>query len=119
MALFEFPAPRMTWKKHWLYVERVAASDDDDDGEPDSDREKLTKKSAFKFAIAAPAIHLPQTGYLRLPVVLHHIPVSKSTWWAGIKVGKYPAGIKLSERVTVWRVEDRHALISQSVSNAS
>lgn len=63
--------------------------------------------------------HLPQTGYLRLPVVLHHIPVSKSTWWAGIKSGKYPCGIKLSERVTAWRVEDIYALISQLASNPS
>jgi prophage regulatory protein len=55
----------------------------------------------------------PETGYLRLPVVLYHFPVSKSTWWAGIKAGKYPAGVKLSERVTAWKVEDIRALIDQ------
>ncbi len=65
----------------------------------------------------APAIQLPQTGFIRLPKVLSTIPVSKSTWWAGIKSGKYPAGIKLSERVTAWRCEDIHALISQLSSN--
>jgi HK97 family phage major capsid protein len=43
---------------------------------------------------------LPTAGYVRLPVLLKVYPVSKSTWWAGIKSGKYPAGIKLSERVT-------------------
>lgn len=100
----------------------VAASDDDDgdgDGDPDSDRRKLSKKSAFKSAPAALAIQLPKSGFARLPVVLNIIPVSKSTWWAGIKSGKYPAGIKLSERVTAWRVEDIHALISQLSLNAS
>jgi prophage regulatory protein len=40
--------------------------------------------------------------YLRLPQVLERIPVSKSTWWAGVKKGIFPASIKLSPRVTVW-----------------
>ena len=31
------------------------------------------------------------------------IPVSKSTWWAGVKDGRFPRSIKLSPRVTVWR----------------
>jgi len=56
---------------------------------------------------------LPQTGYLRLPDVLKVYPVSKSTWWAGIKNGKYPAGVKLSMRITAWKVEDIRALIQQ------
>lgn len=55
----------------------------------------------------------PTTGYLRLPDVLYYFPVSKSTWWAGVKSGKYPAGRKLSDRCTAWRVEDIRALIEQ------
>lgn len=55
---------------------------------------------------------VPQTGYLRLPEVLHLFPVSKSTWWAGVKAGKYPASIKLSQRVTAWRVEDINRLLN-------
>ncbi len=54
---------------------------------------------------------LPKTGYVRLPVVLNVFPVSKSTWWAGIKSGKYPRGVKLSPRVTAWKVEEIRALI--------
>lgn len=57
---------------------------------------------------------LPQTGFLRLPsVIAPHgpIPVSKSTWWAGIKSGRYPKPVKLSARVTAWRVEDIRAFI--------
>lgn len=54
---------------------------------------------------------LPKTGYVRLPVVLNVFPVSKSTWWAGIKSGKYPRGVKLSARVTAWKVEEIRALI--------
>jgi prophage regulatory protein len=57
---------------------------------------------------------LPDTGYVRLPVVLKFFPVSKSTWWDGIKAGRFPKGHKISDRITAWRAEDIHALIKQS-----
>jgi predicted DNA-binding transcriptional regulator AlpA len=60
---------------------------------------------------------IPTTGFLRLPDVLKLYPVSKSTWWNGVQSGRYPPGIKLSERCTAWRVEDIKALI-ESGSNA-
>jgi predicted DNA-binding transcriptional regulator AlpA len=44
--------------------------------------------------------------FLRLPEVLERIPVSKSTWWAGVKKGIFPKSIKLSARITVWLEED-------------
>jgi predicted DNA-binding transcriptional regulator AlpA len=66
---------------------------------------------------------LPQTGYLRLPQILGNsktepptpalIPVSKSTWWQGVKDGRFPKPFKLSARTTAWRVEDIRALIDQ------
>jgi prophage regulatory protein len=56
---------------------------------------------------------LPSTGYIRLPVVLKLFPISKSTWWAGVKSGRFPAGHKLSERVTAWRVEDIRKMLKQ------
>lgn len=54
---------------------------------------------------------LPETGFIRLPEVLRVFPVSKSTWWAGIKVGRYPKPVKLGLKITAWRVEDIRALI--------
>jgi predicted DNA-binding transcriptional regulator AlpA len=30
------------------------------------------------------------------------LPISRSSWWAGVKSGHYPPAIKLSARVTVW-----------------
>ena len=48
---------------------------------------------------------------LRLKQVLEIIPVSKSTWWAGVKTGRFPKPSKLSERTTVWRESDIRALI--------
>ena len=55
----------------------------------------------------------PTTGLLRIRQILAPegpIPVSKSTWWAGVKDGRFPKPIKLGVRVTVWRVEDIRAL---------
>jgi len=34
------------------------------------------------------------------------IPISKSSWWKGVKNGQYPKPIKLSERTTVWLAEE-------------
>lgn len=56
---------------------------------------------------------IPQTGFARIHQILAVIPVGRSTWWAGVKTGKYPAPIKLSARTTVWRAEDIHALINR------
>lgn len=55
---------------------------------------------------------LPDAGFLRLPQVLTLIPISRSSWWDGIKKGKYPQGIKLGSRTTVWRAEDIRTLIN-------
>ncbi len=56
---------------------------------------------------------LPNTGFVRLPVILHHIPVSPSTWWARVKKGDYPQPLKLGKQTTVWRAEDIRALIKR------
>jgi predicted DNA-binding transcriptional regulator AlpA len=55
----------------------------------------------------------PQTGFVRLSQILAPkgpIPVSKSTWWAGIKDGRFPTPQKLGPRTTVWKAEDIRAL---------
>ena len=56
----------------------------------------------------------PQTGFVRLSSILAPlgpIPISKSSWWAGVKSGKYPPPVRLGAKITVWRVEDILALI--------
>ena len=50
-------------------------------------------------------------GFLRLPAILRVFPVSRSTWWAGVKSGKFPKPIKLTKRTTAWKAEDIQALI--------
>lgn len=60
---------------------------------------------------------LPDTllrdGFLRLHQVLSLIPVGRSTWWAGVKDGRYPKPVKLGPRTTAWRVEDIERLIAE------
>ena len=80
---------------------------------------------------------LPETGYLRLRQIIGNpgnpgdpkskppkppippipavIPVSKSTWWAGVKSGRYPQPVRtLGRRITAWRVEDIRTLIQHT-----
>ena len=57
---------------------------------------------------------LPETGVVRLPQVLALIPISRSAWWAGIRSGRFPQGIKLGRKTTVWRAEDIRRLIEQA-----
>ncbi len=64
---------------------------------------------------------LPEEGYVRLwqivggkgcPAIL---PISKSSFWAGIRSGRFPKPIKLGKRTTVWRVEDIRSLLNREV----
>lgn len=57
---------------------------------------------------------LPQTGFIRLNTVLAVYPVSRSSWYAGIKTGRYPQGVKIGLKTTAYRVEDIRALIASS-----
>ena len=71
-----------------------------------------------------PRSTLPETGFLRLPQIVGDskaqppvpalIPVSRSTWWAGVKSGRYPRPVKLGPRITAWRVEDIRRLIQDT-----
>jgi prophage regulatory protein len=63
---------------------------------------------------------LPETGYLRLPQILAIIPVSKSTWWAGVRKQRYPQPTRaLGARITAWRAEDIRALIEATAPKAA
>lgn len=52
-------------------------------------------------------------GFLRIKTVLRLIPVSKATWYAGIKSGKYPAQIHPSAGSSAWIASEIQALIQQ------
>ncbi len=55
----------------------------------------------------------PRTGYVRLNRILAPngpIPVSKSTWWKGVRDGRFPQPRKLGPGITVWLAEEICAL---------
>jgi prophage regulatory protein len=52
----------------------------------------------------------------RLSDVLDRIPISRSSWFAGIQAGRYPRGYRLGSRITVWRSDDIDRLIEQCTS---
>lgn len=68
---------------------------------------------------------IPDSGFLRLPQIVGKpatndapaiaglIPVSKSTWWSGVRAGRYPKPVKLGPNTTAWRVEDIRELIER------
>lgn len=47
------------------------------------------------------------------PYIQPLIPVSRASWWNGVKEGKYPQPMKLGSRTTVWRESDVVALAQQ------
>ena len=68
------------------------------------------------------APRLPETGFLRLSGIIgtgNPIPVSKSTWWDGVKSGRFPKPVKLGPRTTAWRVEDIRKLIKELSAEGS
>ena len=58
-----------------------------------------------------------QESLLRLPEVLALIPVSRSSWYLGIKSGKYPSSVKLGLRMTAWKRTEIEKLIHSFKDN--
>jgi hypothetical protein len=64
---------------------------------------------------------IQQNGFLRLKQIIGNpkatppipaiIPVSASSWWNGVKSGKYPKSIKLGAGTTVWKASEVLALV--------
>ena len=61
------------------------------------------------------SIDFPKTGLVRLSQILAPkgpIPVSKSTWFQGVKDGRFPKPMKLGPRTSVYKVEEIRALFT-------
>jgi predicted DNA-binding transcriptional regulator AlpA len=62
---------------------------------------------------------LPEDGFLRLRQIIGDkstpaiIPVSRSSWWVGVREGRFPKSVKLGQRTTAWRVRDIRAFIEK------
>ena len=76
---------------------------------------------------ASPSSHastpaaIPSTGYVRLWQIIGCkkrglvpvIPVSRSTWLAGVRIGRTPAAVKLGPRTTAWYAADIQSLAAR------
>jgi predicted DNA-binding transcriptional regulator AlpA len=68
--------------------------------------------------IACMDVHYNTKSYdrnalLRLKQVLKLVPVCPSTWWSGVKDGRFPRPIKLGPRITCWRAHEIFELIER------
>ena len=65
---------------------------------------------------------LPETGFIRLRQIIGDkstpaiIPVSRSSWWAGVRESRFPKSVKLGKRTTAWKVADIRKLIEGEVA---
>jgi prophage regulatory protein len=75
----------------------------------------ITAHAASSVApIATPSpTTLPPMGFLRQAQVLQFVPISKSTLWRRVRTRTFPEPVKLSERITAWRVEDIRRWIAE------
>ena len=58
------------------------------------------------------------TVLLRLSGVLSRFPVSRAHFYAGIKAGKYPKPIRLSDGIVVWNAAEIEALCRSVLQGA-
>ena len=69
--------------------------------------------SRTKITISTPCLpDMPKSGFVRLPTILELIPVSRSTFFEMVSRGEFARPVKLSSRVSAWRVEDVNAFIA-------
>lgn len=69
------------------------------------------------------AATLPSEGFIALRAIIGNaraeppippiLPVSRSTWLAGVRSGRYPKPVKLAARRVAWRVEDIRSLLER------
>lgn len=64
---------------------------------------------------------LPLDGLLRISQICGDrkrgippiVPVSRSTWWAGVASGRFPAPVRLGSKLTFWKAADIRALVAK------
>ena len=63
---------------------------------------------------------LPATGYIRQKQLIPSIiPFSSASLWRKVVEGEFPRPVKLSARITAWRVEDIRAWMASRRESGS
>ena len=63
--------------------------------------------------------NLPPTGFIRKPVVLSLVPWGTTKLYEEVKRGRFPAPVKLSVRVSAWRIEEVRDWIAKQGTDAT
>lgn len=64
--------------------------------------------------------NLPASGFIRQAQLIPDVvPFSSATLWRKCKAGQFPKPVKLSERVTAWRVGDVRQFLETQTQNAA
>jgi prophage regulatory protein len=57
---------------------------------------------------------LPETGFIRQAQLIPYIlPFSPATLWRKVRAGEFPKPVKLSERITAWKVDEIRTWITE------
>lgn len=76
--------------------------------------QKKRKSRNPRSPVQQSSAQLPEGGLVRLSTILKLVPVGRSTWWAGVRDGRYPKPTKaLGPRITAWTSESIRALIER------
>jgi prophage regulatory protein len=107
-------------------ADSALAADDDDGGDPDPEPDRrrpsnthppalapLPARAPERRSTATPSPRIdPASELWRLPAVLAHVPISRSGWFAGVKSGRYPKPVRLSERRVAWRASEIRSFVA-------
>ena len=47
------------------------------------------------------------------PPIQPILPISKSSWWDGVKSGRFPKAVKIGANTTVWREDEVRSLVDE------
>ena len=47
------------------------------------------------------------------PPIQPILPISKSSWWGGVKSGRFPKAMKIGANTTVWREDEVRSLVDE------
>lgn len=58
-------------------------------------------------------VTLDEPCFLRLHTVLRIMGLSRSSWYDGVRTGRFPKPVKLTRRTSAWRAADIRALVAR------
>ena len=56
---------------------------------------------------------LPDSAFVRLPVVIGLLGCSASAVWRNVKIGNLPKPVKITSNITGWRVSDLRQVLAK------